>query len=327
MRAGAFALSLLATPGTVPVMRVLEAEPMPLAELRRAVGSPPQTTMRAQLRELTELGVLERLQAAEFPRAVDFELAEPGRELLEVAGVLERWLAGSPQGPMPLGETAAKRTVKALAEGWNAGIVGTLAARPLSLTQLSREISALSYPALERRLSALRTAGLVETGESNGHGAPCRPTAWLRRAAAPIAAAARFERRWVADTREAKTDIQALLMLAMPLAVPPAGASGTAMLVTRERGGQEAENGSETVGVTVELQDGLLRSCAAGVEEGTPSWALGVPDAWLDAAVDGTISRLRFGGAEPELATGVAVALHEAVRSEAAARPAAEVSR
>ena len=124
------------------MMRVLEAEPMPLAELRRAVGSPPQTTMRAQLRELTELGVLERLQAAEFPRAVDFELAEPGRELLEVAGVLERWLAGSPQGPMPLGETAAKRTVKALAEGWNAGIVGTLAARPLSLTQLSREISA-----------------------------------------------------------------------------------------------------------------------------------------------------------------------------------------
>jgi DNA-binding HxlR family transcriptional regulator len=310
-------LSLLATPGTAAVMRVLEAEPMPLAELRRAAGFPPQTTMRAQLRELTALGVLERRREAEFPHSVDYELAEPGRELLAVAGILEPWLAGGPLGPMPLGETAAKRTIKAVAEGWDSGIVSTLAAKPLSLTQLSREISALSYPSLERRLSAMSAAGLIETGESNGHGAPCQPTSWLRHAAAPIAAAARFERRRVAGAREVKADIQALLMLAMPIAQPPAGARGSAMLVTREGGGRIAENDSATVGVTVELENGLLQSCAAGVEEGTPTWALGVPDAWLDAVVDGILSRLRFGGTQPKLATGVAVALHEALREPA----------
>ena len=41
-----------------------------------------------------------------------------------------------------------------------------LAARPLSLTELDSLISDLSYPALERRLSSMRIAGLVEAQPS-----------------------------------------------------------------------------------------------------------------------------------------------------------------
>ena len=54
-------------------------------DLRRAAGSPPQTTMRNQLRMLTRIGIVERCQQAEFPRAVDYQLGKPGHELLEVA--------------------------------------------------------------------------------------------------------------------------------------------------------------------------------------------------------------------------------------------------
>lgn len=313
MRAGGFVLSLLATPGIVPVMRALEAEPLPLAELRRALGSPPQTTLREQLRELTDLGVLERHRESDFPRSVDYGLGQNGRDLLRVAGILERWLAGSSRPAVPLGEITAKRTVKALVDGWNSGIIAAVVAQPLSLTQLSQEVSDLTYPSVERRVIAMRAAGLMESGDSNGHGTPCLPTSWLREAAAPLAAAARLE-RGILGTDDALVDIQTLLMLAVPMTQPPRSASGSALLVTREGHGQGAKNGVVPDGVTVELQDGILQSCTTGLRKGTPTWALGAPDGWLEAAVDGTLSRLRFGGAEPKLATALVLAIHKALR-------------
>ena len=43
-----------------------------------------------------------------------------------------------------------------------------LAARPMSLTELDSGITELSYPALERRLSSMRIAGLVEAQRERG---------------------------------------------------------------------------------------------------------------------------------------------------------------
>ncbi|HYC80773.1 MAG TPA: winged helix-turn-helix transcriptional regulator [Solirubrobacterales bacterium] len=310
MRAGAYALSLLATPGVSSVLRALETEAMPLADLRRAVGSPPQTTMRVQLRELTALGVLARGRELSFPRSVSYELTEPGRELLAVAEILERWLADSEAGPLRLGEAQARRLVKALADGWEAGIAGLLAAEPRSLTQLSREISSLSYPSLERRLSAMRAAGLVETLESDARGAPCQPTAWLRRAAAPLAATSRFERAHVAGGQETKVDIQALLLLALPMVQLPQAANGAATLATRQPSPDGAEHRPAPEAVTVQIRDGLPRRCAAAVEEGVEAWVLGAPLAWLRAFLDGALESLRFGGPRPELAESVVSTLH-----------------
>lgn len=295
-------------------MRALEAEPLSLAGLRQALGSPPQTTLRTQLRGLVDLGALERDREVGVPHSVGHALTGAGEELLAAADTLERWLAGSPRSPIPLGEIAAKHTVKALADGWSSGIVAVVAAKSPTLTELGQEIGGLSYPSVERRVSAMRAAGLIETGESSGHGAPCLPTAWLRRAAAPIAAAARFERS-VAGTREARVDIQTLLTLAMPLARPPQGACGTAMLVARESGPEGREEGAVTAGVIVELRDGRLHSRAAGLEGSAPTWALGTPDAWLEAAADGTLGRLRFGGVDPKLARNLAWSFHVALQT------------
>jgi DNA-binding HxlR family transcriptional regulator len=118
MRAGAYALTLLSAPLNIHVITALEDESLPLMDLRRAVGSPPQTTMRKQLRSLTELGVLERHRESDFPGSVDFELGPPGRALLEVVQILQGWLADSPDGPVQLGSIAAKSAIRALVEGW-----------------------------------------------------------------------------------------------------------------------------------------------------------------------------------------------------------------
>jgi DNA-binding HxlR family transcriptional regulator len=308
VRAGTYALSLLATPGVVSVLRALKRQPMPLADLRRSIGSPPQTTLRVQLRELTGLGVLERSREQGFPRSVRYELTEPGRELLAAADPLQCWLDGAPTSTS-LGEITAKRIVKALADGWEAGLVSLIAAEPRSLTQLNHEIPWLSYPSLERRLAAMRGSGLVEVLETKGQGSPCRPTAWLRHAAVPIAAASRFERSHLASAQDARIDIQALLMLAMPIVDFPRATKGVATMVTRQRGGQ-AEESPAPEAVRVEIQDGQSESCIAAVERGSQSWVIGAPEAWLDAVLDGVLDRLRIGGAGADFAEGVVGTLH-----------------
>jgi hypothetical protein len=45
-RAGAVALSLLSAPLNVHLLQALEDGSLPLIDLRRAVGSPPQRSMR-----------------------------------------------------------------------------------------------------------------------------------------------------------------------------------------------------------------------------------------------------------------------------------------
>ena len=97
-----------------------------------------------------------------------------GRELLEVAERLELWLAQAPDGPISLESGAAKGAVKALVDGWGSTMMRALAARPLSLTELDGIIADLSYPALERRLSSMRMAGLVEAAAEQGLGHPLR---------------------------------------------------------------------------------------------------------------------------------------------------------
>jgi len=199
LRAGAKALSLLAVPLNVHVLTTLAEEPRSLYDLRRAAGSPPQTTMRGHLRKLMKIGVLKHWQSPEFSGSVEYELGEAGRDLLAVADLSQHWLNRAPEEPVPLGTSAAKSALKALVDGWSSGIVRVLAARPLSLTDLNKLISGLNYPSLERRLGALRFTNLIEAAPSEGRGTPYRATGWLRQAMAPLAAATRWERRHWAD--------------------------------------------------------------------------------------------------------------------------------
>jgi DNA-binding HxlR family transcriptional regulator len=310
VRSGAQTLCLLSAHRNVLVLQALAEGPKRQGELRRATGLPAQTTLRAQLKVLEEIGAVAKRRRNAFPGTLDYELEKPGRELLFVVAALERWLAAAPEGPFPLESGAAKAAIKALAEGWSSSMLRALAAKPLALTELDRVITDLNYPSLERRLGAMRVAGLVQALPGNGRGTPYAVTEWLRRGIAPLAAAIRWEREHAGDSTAplTRTDVEAGFMLTLPLLRLPREASGQCRLAV------ELPNGGKRrlAGVIVELEAGRVSACVSRLEGNPAAWASGAPAAWLDAVIEADADRLELGG-DCRLARGLLDGLHAAL--------------
>ncbi len=298
---------MLALPLNVVILHALSGGPRKQAELRQEAGSPAQTTLRALLKRLIAIDAIDKRRRDRFPGVLEYELTAAGHDLLFVASTLERWLGRAPEGPLPPGSNAAKAAVKALAEGWSTTMLRTLAAGPLSLTELDRVIGSISYPSLERRLAAMRLAGQVEACPSTEKGTPYAVTAWLRRGVAPLAAAVRWERRHLplTTTPIGRLDTEAAFLLALPLLQLPAGLSGSCRMA------MEIPNGAERrlAGVTIEVRNGTIASCATQLEGSPDAWALGPPTAWLDAVIEHDSEHLELGG-DSRLAGAALDALH-----------------
>jgi DNA-binding HxlR family transcriptional regulator len=306
-RAGGQALSVLATPLNLLILRALSARPMRLAELRKATGLPAQTTLRGHLGSLGEMGVLSRRPTEQVPYAAENQLTAMGRDLLDVADRLEVWLQGAPDGPIPLESAAAKGAVKALIDGWGSTIMRSLAASPQSLTELDSLIAGLSYPALERRLSSMRIAGLVEAQPSRGVGTPYAVTPWARRGIVPLGAASRCESLHMRDRTSplAQSDIEAAFLLATPLVGLPTSASGFCQLVVEQRAATVA-------GVRVGVERGEVVSCVSELEPAPGTYAAGSIATWLHAVQHGRTDELRLGGGR-QLAEDLVFGLHTAL--------------
>jgi DNA-binding HxlR family transcriptional regulator len=307
VRPGTFALSLLAVPLNVHLLEALEKEPRSLKDLRRAAGAPAPTTMRKQLRVLTDLEVVVCRRQLEFPGAAAYELGPAGAGLIETTRVLQDWLASSPEGSLTLGSAPAKNALKALVEGWNSKIIRALSARPLSLTDLNRLITTLNYPSLERRFSALRVCGLIEPRPCEGRGTPYGPSRWLQRAGGPLMAAAQWERRHAQGEVEGERfDFEAAFLLATQGSSLSAEASGKCRL------GVELRNGSGELalaGVQLQVVEGEIRSCVARPEGETDASASGSSTAWVRALMSGRPDDLYLSG-DRLLATEVVEGLH-----------------
>jgi DNA-binding HxlR family transcriptional regulator len=292
-RAGGYVLSLFSTNLHRLVLKALAQGPKRLAELQREVGGPAQTTLRGNLRNLIGMGVLEKRQSDGRGSLVDHVLTPAGSELLQVSDALDDWLARAPQGPIPPGSETGKAAVKALIGGWGSTMLRALAARPLSLTELDNLITAFSYPALERRLAAMRLAGFVTAVDGNGGGTPYAVNAWLRSAMAPLLAAVRCERRHMAAETAPLTriDIETILLLVVPRVALGAKASGAAQLAV-DAGGRS----SRSAGIWVAVEDGRVVRSSSKLESSPESWVRGSAADWLDALVDGRTRRLSVGG-------------------------------
>ncbi len=307
-RTGAVSLSLLSAPLNVHLLRALEEGPLALIDLRRAVGSPPQSTMRVYSRSLVEIGALERQRQASFPGTVEYANTEAGNALLGVGGVLEEWLHQSPEGPISLGSTASKSATKALVDGWSSNIIRAIAAKPLSLTDLNRLIPRVSYPSLERRLGALRLANLVEPYPGEGRGTPYRATSWLRRAVVPLTAGAWWERRYLVDAPVVgRLDVEAAFLLAIPSVDLPDGTSGKCRLAV------ELQGGSSPIfaGVLVNVEGGKVISCSSRLEGDAEGWASGSAASWM-RRMGGMDADLEIGG-DAELARSLIEAIRQSV--------------
>lgn len=293
-RAGTEAMTLLAAPLNVQILKALRPEPAPLQALRHAVGSPPQSTLRLYLRTLGEVGVVERKTRKEFPTSVDYAITPSGQGLLQVGEVFGDWLSQAPDGPLELGSIAARNVIRPLIEGWSTNIVRALAGRPLSLTELDRLIPRVSYPSLERRLGALRIVGLVRGHRVEGGATPYTATDWLRRAVAPLIAAMAWERQFFPDSSPpvGRLDIEAAFLLAIPLMELPMGLMGRCRLTV------EVQKGATPVfaGVLVCINKGEVTSCAPRLDGEVEGWVSGGPRAWWRRLNGSRGQELELGG-------------------------------
>jgi DNA-binding HxlR family transcriptional regulator len=308
LRIGACVLDLLAVPLNGMIVRALAHGALRQSDLRRELGSPAETTLRGHLARLEELGAVQRRVWAGGPQFARNELTATGIDLLIVTRALEGWLSRAPQEPIRLGTVQAKGAVKALVGAWNSMLMRVLAAKSLTLTQLDRLIGPLSYPALERRLGAMRTTGLAEATPGQ-RGTPYTVTHWARLAAGPIIAAAFFECLGMADAAPiAGIDVEAAFLLAVPIAPLPVDADGICMLAAEM--GPAGSNGSRHAGVEVTVDRGRIVSCTTKRAVETRNYAVGPGLAWLEALIYRRPDRLQIGG-DPHLACSLIRGVHE----------------
>jgi DNA-binding HxlR family transcriptional regulator len=293
-RTGGYALSLFSRALHGLVLRALADGPLRLADLRKQVGGPAQTTLRGNVETLISMGALEKCQANGRAGGLGNALTPVGRELLVVTDAIEAWLARAPEGPVRLESETGKAAVKALVGGWGSTMLRALAVRPFSLTELDNLITAFSYPALERRLGAMRLFGCVAAAQGNGGGTPYTVTDWLRRGMAPLLAAVRCERRHMAEETAPMTriDVETILLLIVPLAAFEPHADGTAQLAVFA--GERSDGRS--AGLRLTVCDGKLTHCTSKLEPKPESWIRGSAAAWLDALVEGRTDQLEVCG-------------------------------
>lgn len=317
VRAGGTVLSLIASPLSVPILRAHLDGPLRLPDLRERLGGAAQTTLRGQVGNLRGIGALERHVRGGMPYTVENELTEVGKGVLGVAESVERWLRRAPQGPIPLGSEPAKGAIRALVGGWGSTMLRALAARPLSLTELSSVIGEHSYPALERRLSAMRAARQIEPRPDGGRGAkPYGVTDWTRQAVAPLVAAGRCECEHLAQTSDPLTriDIEAAFLLSVPLVDLEISRSGSCVLAVDTGAAKTAgATGDRLAGICVEIEGGTVTACSSRLEQDPRTWALGSIRAWGDATLEGDRDRLRLGGEDPELAAALIERIHNSL--------------
>lgn len=318
IRAGSRVLSVFENPLNTRILRAHADGSQRLAELQEKVGWAPQTTVRAAVSNLREVGALAKETVGDSTRAVATALSPAGEEMLFVADAVETWLARCPDGPIAPDGEQAKGAVKALAGGWSSTLMRAMANRPVTLTELASLIPDISYPSLERRISWMRTTGQIEPLDKPGRGTPYVVTDWLRYAIAPLCAAGRCERRHLEHVSGPITDVEveASFLLATPLAPLPPYARGTCMLAVQTDPTQPDKAEPELAGVVVEVSRGSVESCTPRISEEPRTWAVGTPETWLDVVIDGRIDDLRIGGANPQLALDLVAGIHFALFSD-----------
>lgn len=323
-RAGARTLSLLGTPPNSVTLQALADGSRNLAELQGRGGS-PGSTLRARLRDLIDADVIVTRLARGVPRrSAEYQLTPAGEELLLITELLDRWLAESPNASPAFGGENAKAAIQALVGAWSATVLRALAIKPLSVADLDSLIRGISYPALERRIAAMRVTGQVEAVNGGGRETPYAVTAWLRRGIAPLLAAIRWECRHRAKNGApvAASDVEAVFLLAVPLLKLDSELSGVCRLAVELPKGRERR----LSGVMLDLQGGSVITCTSRLEGSADAWASGSMTAWLHALIEGDVASLELGGSGG-LAHALVERMHRALFAPTARKGKVEVLR
>lgn len=315
VRAGSRVLGIFENPLNAKVLRAHAEGPCRLVELQERIGRTAQTTVRAAVSNLDQIGALQKQSVGESSYAVATRLTAAGAEMLFVADVVEEWLTLCPQGAIDPASDRAREAVKALAGGWSSTLMRALANRSFTLTELAAVIPEVSYPALERRIASMRAHGQIEPVQKKGRGTPYVVTDWLRQAIAPLAAAGRWERRHLGDGSPPITEVEveAAFLLTLPLAPLPPSAQGFCVLAAQTDPVEPDIRDRRLAGVNVEVSAGKVTSSVAEIGGEPSTWAVGTPDTWFEMVIEGHLGDLRIGGGHPQLALDLVAGLHFAL--------------
>jgi DNA-binding HxlR family transcriptional regulator len=310
VRAGGQTLTLLGTPRIYRILQSLAQGSKGRLELRRDAGCPAQSTMRAHFATLEGIGAVIKDEGGSSPGSLKYHLTRSGRDLLGVADSVERWLADAPNGPLELGSDPAKAAVKGLVGGWSATVLTTLSVGPMSLTELDKRISTVSYPTIERCLETMRLAEQLEVGSRTPKGTPYALTDWLRRGLVPLALAARWEHRHQPAGVDSisRGDVDDALMLGGPLFKLPGKTDGVCQLAVKIPDGKQQHR---TLAY-VEVRNGEINFGAVYPQVEPDAWAAGTTDSWFATVIDADASGLKISG-DRDLASAVFDGVHRAL--------------
>jgi len=237
------------------------------------------------------------------------QISPKGRELVFVTRTVERWLAKRPGGALSLEDPLSGAAIQALVYGWSATVVHALAGEPRSLRELDAILDLPNSEMVAEHVEALEAVGLLACEEDAVLGERYVATRWLRQSIAPLAAAARLERR---DGMEDTAPIDALdasagLMLATPLVELPSDLSGACRLEV------ELDDGAGMAGAVAQVRPGEPPSADLGLDlDQVETEATGSLEDWLDTVIEPDAKRIRTRG-DRKLAGILVAGLHRAL--------------
>lgn len=218
-----------------------------------------------------------------------------GREMLYIAFLAERWLQSAPGGSLDYESGEAEAAIASLAEGWGSTAIHALSREPMTLAELKRVVTRVPGQALERRLLAMRRSSLVTLEPGDEETGRYAVTDWLREGVAPLAAAARLERRDPKEGMEPidELDVEAAFLLTLPLLELPTELAGRVRLAV-EIGEEGAPHG--LAGVTARVEGGRVAACERQLDESAETWAQASAGDWLDTLIEPDAKRVRTAG-------------------------------
>jgi hypothetical protein len=313
-RAGALTLMYMLSDAERSVLRTLLAEAATGTSVQE-IEPPPGREDEYRLDLFNDAYLLEPADPALGPGTPigPDTLVQPtpaGREFVSVAAVLEGWLRAHPGGPLEPGEgEEGGIAVAALLSGWSASVTHPLAAGPLTVAQACEAVPTLDDELIEAYIASMEEVGLLEAGEHGDGETRYRPTEWLRRSIAPLAAAARMELRHPpGDTAPiAVADVEAAFLLALPLARLPERVAGSCALVVE----LEEEVVGGPAALTAHVEEGRVVALEPRPDRHADARAAAPAAEWLDAVIDG--ARTVETSGERPLARHLVDGLHEAL--------------
>jgi len=205
---------------------------LPLIDLRRA-GRVRRPDDAAQAPEGLTTSVPVRMRQHEFPAVGHLRLTQSGSNCSRPprSSRLDRT---SPKVRCRLADRR-RRAQSIPSSSLDAKMLRALAAKPLSLPS-STFLSGVNYPALERRLGAMRLAGRSPRPLPEKRQHSDTRDSWLRQRL-PAVAAANWERCRAPSNREplGRLDVEAIFLLAIPPSTCPRTAEGPAGLPSTSR--------------------------------------------------------------------------------------------